>query len=240
MFVRGRSVLVCYCDRELRLRLTSNLPLCLAPDPTVTRLFLVRHGSTEANEHRPFVLQGCEIDGPLTPTGHGQAAEMAEFLVDVEFSAIYASPMLRALQTAAHCAEPRGLRVVPVESLKECRVGRWQGLSWDQIRERDPVECERFLADPARQPHPNGESYQDLLSRVAPAIDGILASHSGQNVLVVAHNMVNRAYLAHLLGIDLRFARRIRQTNCCVNIIHRGSEFTDVVTVNSVWHLSES
>ena len=221
------------------MRLTSNLPLCLPPDPTVTRLFLVRHGSTEANERRPFVLQGCEIDGPLTVIGQRQAAQLAEFLACVEFSAIYASPMFRALQTAACCAEPRGLSVVPIDSLKECRVGRWQGLSWDQIRERDPGECERFLADPAREPHPGGESYQELLARVAPAIDGILAAHTGKNVLVVAHNMVNRAYLAHLLGIDLRFARRIRQSNCCINIIHRSSEFTDVVTVNSVWHLAD-
>ncbi len=186
------------------------------------------------------MLQGCEIDGPLTPTGQRQAAELARFLDGVEFSAIYASPMIRALQTVAHCAESRGLSVVPVESLKECRVGSWQGLSWDQIRERDPEKCERFLADPAREPHPNGESYQELLARVVPAIDQILAAHPGRNVLVVAHNMVNRAYLAHLLGIDLRFARRIRQTNCCVNIIHRGSEFTDVVTVNSVWHLTDT
>ena len=186
------------------------------------------------------MLQGSEIDGPLTVNGQRQAAQLAEFLAPVELSAIYTSPMIRASQTAACCAESRGLSVAPLDSLKECRVGRWQGLSWDQIRERDPVECERFLADPAREPHPGGESYQDLLARVAPAIDGILAAHTGKNVLVVAHNMVNRAYLAHLLGIDLRFARRIRQTNCCINIIHRSSEFTDVVTVNSVWHLTET
>ena len=229
-----------HCDTELRLRLPSNLPLSLPPDSTVTRLFLVRHGSTEANERRPFVLQGGEIDGPLTLTGQRQAAQVAEFLADVEFSAIYASPMLRAMQTAAHCAGPRDLSIVPVDSLRECRVGRWQGLSWDQIRELDPLECERFLADPAGESHPGGESYQDLLARVAPAIDGMLAAHPGKNVLVVAHNMVNRAYLANLLGIDLRFARRIRQTNCCINIIHRGREFTDVVTVNSVWHLADT
>lgn len=206
----------------------------------MTRLFLVRHGSTDANERRPFVLQGSEIDGPLTVTGQRQAVQLAEFLTAVEFSAIYASPMFRALQTADRCAEPRGLSVVPIDSLKECRVGRWQGLSWDQIRERDPTECERFLADPGREPHPGGESYQDLLARVAPAFDGILAAHPGKNVLVVAHNMVNRAYLAHLLGIDLRFARRIRQSNCCINIIHCGNEFTDVLTVNSVWHLTDT
>lgn len=216
-----------------------NLPFCFPPESTVTRLFLVRHGSTDANERRPFVLQGSEIDGPLTVTGQRQAAQLADFLRAVEFSAIYASPMYRALQTAARCAEPRSLSVIPIESLKECSVGSWQGLSWNQIRERDAVNCERFLSDPARERHPEGESYQQLLDRVAPAIDGILAAHPGKNILVVAHNMVNRAYLSYLLGIDLRLARRIRQSNCCINVIHRRAELTEVMTVNSVWHLDD-
>ena len=219
---------------------TATPELCRPPDARVTRLFLVRHGSTEANERKPFVLQGSEIDTPLTTKGWQQAREVAAFLREVEFSAIYASPMIRAQQTASLCAVPRQMEVRAVESLKECSVGRWQGLSWDEIRTRDPVEVQRFLANPARERHPGGESYEDVLARVAPALNDILAAHSGQNVLVVAHNMVNRAYLANLLGIDLSHARRIRQTNCCVNVIHRSAELTDVVTVNSIWHLTES
>ena len=219
---------------------TATPELCRPPDARVTRLFLVRHGSTEANERKPFVLQGSEIDTPLTTKGWQQAREVAAFLREVEFSAIYASPMIRAQQTASLCAVPRQMEVRAVESLKECSVGRWQGLSWDEIRTRDPDEVQRFLANPARERHPGGESYEDELARVAPALNDILAAHSGQNVLVVAHNMVNRAYLANLLGIDLSHARRIRQTNCCVNVIHRSAELTDVVTVNSIWHLTES
>ena len=219
---------------------TATPELCRPPDARVTRLFLVRHGSTEANERKPFVLQGSEIDTPLTTKGWQQAREVAAFLREVEFSAIYASPMIRAQQTASLCAVPRQMEVRAVESLKECSVGRWQGLSWDEIRTRDPDEVQRFLANPARERHPGGESYEDVLARVAPALNDILAAHSGQNVLVVAHNMVNRAYLANMLGIDLSHARRIRQTNCCVNVIHRSAELTDVVTVNSIWHLIES
>ena len=219
---------------------TATSELCRPPDARVTRMFLVRHGSTEANERKPFVLQGSEIDTPLTTKGWQQARELAAFLREVEFSAVYASPLIRAQQTASLNADPRAITIRPVEALKECRVGRWQGLSWDEIRARDPVEVERFLANPARERHPGGESYEDVLARVAPALNEILATHAGQNVLVVAHNMVNRAYLSHLLGIDLTLARRVRQTNCCVNIIHRSAEMTDVVSVNSIWHLTES
>lgn len=209
------------------------------PPRDVSRLFLVRHGSTEANERHPFVLQGCEMDGSLTELGRRQAASLAWFLEATRFSAVYSSPMQRAVETASIVSAHRDCEIVPVPALRECSVGQWEGLSWDQIRERSPVECERFLADPANEPHPGGESYRDLLSRVGPAIDDLLDRHRGENVLVVAHNMVNRVYLAGLLGVELRHARRIRQMNCCVNVIQRDSKVTDAITINSVWHLDD-
>jgi broad specificity phosphatase PhoE len=214
-----------------------NSPLYRSPATGVTRLFLVRHGSTEANERQPFLLQGCELNGPLTEAGQRQAAALAGFLANVEFSAIYSSPLRRASETAAAIARLHSRSVELIDDLKECSVGRWEGMSWDQIRQRDPDHCERFLADPASERHPGGESYRDLLSRVGPVFDELLVRHVGQNLLVVAHNMVNRVYLANLLGIDLRHARRIRQMNCCVNVLEYGRDMTEAITINSVWHL---
>jgi broad specificity phosphatase PhoE len=55
----------------------------------------------------------------------------------------------------------------------------------------------------------------------------------------VAHNIVNRVYLADLLGIELRRAKDLRQQNACVNLISSDDHLTQVVTMNSVFHLSE-
>jgi broad specificity phosphatase PhoE len=210
-----------------------------APPRDVTRLFLVRHGSTAANERLPFVLQGCEIDGPLTETGLRQAGALARHLRDFEIHAIYTSPLLRARQTAAAVAEGRSVDVVSVPELRECSVGRWEGMAWEVIRTQHPDEYERFFADPVSTPHPGGESYRDVLERAAPAIDAILTRHAGQNVVVVAHNMLNRVYLAEYVGIDLKHARRLRQANCCINLLHHRAGKTELVTLNSVLHLDE-
>ncbi len=214
--------------------------LSVPPTGNAARLYLARHGSTAANERRPFVLQGCEMNDPLTELGKRQASALADFLNHVDFTAIYSSPMHRALETAQQIASLRNLPVEQHDGLRECSVGRWEGLSWDQIREADSELCERFLANPADIPHPGGESFRELLARVLPAINEILSRHKNQNVLVVAHNLVNRVYIAHLLGIDLRFARRLRQANCCINVIHHSDDATEVVTLNSIWHLNRT
>lgn len=211
-------------------------PLREPPPPGVTRLFLIRHGSTEANERRPFVLQGCEIDGPLTELGRQQSRSVAAALSAFRVQAIYASSLRRAVETAEFIAEPHGLDVTAVRDLRECSVGQWEGKSWDQIRDADPAGHEHFFADPVHRSHPGGESYSDVLQRVEPAMQEILERHAGQNVVVVAHNLVNRVYLAGYVGIELKHARKLRQMNCCINLLHHYQGATELVTLNSVLH----
>lgn len=214
-------------------------PFDQPPTTVLSRIFLVRHGATEHNIRRPFVLQGCEIDGPLTETGRRQAAALTNALSSVQLTAIYSSPMQRALETVGQIAAARSLDIQTVEALRECHVGRWAGLSWEQIREREPELVAKFLANPDIEKHPDGESYLDLQARVVPAFNAIVARHPGQNILIMAHNMVNRVLLATLLEMDLRHARKIRQTNCCVNVLQHSEAGTDITTINSIWHLEE-
>lgn len=211
-------------------------PLREPPPPGVTRLFLIRHGSTDANERRPFVLQGSEINGPLSDLGKVQAQSVADYLQQFPLQAVYASSMVRAVQTAEFIAAHHGLGVSPVHDLRECSVGAWEGKSWEQIREEDPEGHEHFFADPVNRPHPRGESYSDVLNRVQPAMTTILERHAGENIAVVAHNLVNRVYLAQFVGIELKHARKLRQMNCCVNLLHHYQGETELVTLNSVLH----
>jgi broad specificity phosphatase PhoE len=53
----------------------------------------------------------------------------------------------------------------------------------------------------------------------------------------VAHNVVNRAILADLMGLDLRLAPRLHQGNACVNLIRRRPSRTDLITLNALFHI---
>lgn len=205
----------------------------------MTRLFLIRHGATSANEMRPYVLQGSELDYPLSAAGEAQAATVGNFLKYFKLAAVYSSPLCRAVQTATAIAERQGKTVETISALRECSVGRWEGLSWEIIRDQHPEEHARFFDNPVDVPHPGGESYGDVLKRARPAIDDLLNRHAGENVAIVAHNMLNRVVLAELAGIELRHARRLKQTNACINLLEVRDGTLSLVSLNSVLHLDE-
>jgi broad specificity phosphatase PhoE len=209
-----------------------------APSAT-THLFLVRHGATSANERQPYVLQGKGVDLPLSENGERQAAAVGRLLAEFRIHQVFASPLVRARQTAAEIASPHGLSVNTIDALHECDVGEWEGLDWDTIHQRDPEAAREFLDRPGDHPYLGGESYRDTLDRVRPAICGLLERCVGQNIVIVAHNVVNRVFLAHLLGTDLNQAKGIPQSNGAVNFLRYQNAQTVVTSLNSVLHLDE-
>ena len=203
----------------------------------VTYLILVRHGATEANEQRPYILQGDGIDMNLSETGRQQAKAVGEFLAKYPLDAIHASTMKRAIETAESIAGHHNLPVETHPELKEADVGTWEGLDWGTIMERDPEEHARFFENPAENPYLGGESYNDVHARASSKLDELIDRYRGKAIAVVAHNVVNRALLAPILGVDMRYAKEIAQANTGINILKNDGERTKVVTLNSFFHL---
>lgn len=202
-------------------------------------VYLIRHGATEANERRPYILQGRGINGPLSERGQAQADAVATFLADHRVDAVYCSELVRACQTAERVAAAHRLTPQTVADLGEVDVGRWEGMSWNVIREEFPEAYEAFMADCMQNPYLEGESYADVGQRTLPALEEILTRHPGQTVAVVAHNVVNRVCLGRLLDLSTQRIRTLKQSNCCINVIERDeSGATSVVTLNSRFHLA--
>jgi broad specificity phosphatase PhoE len=210
--------------------------MTLTAESDVTWLYLVRHGATEANLRTPYILQGHAIDLPLSPDGEEQSRAVAALLRQFPMTRVFSSSMLRARQTAEAIARELGMAARVEPDLQECDVGIWEGLDWGTIRQRFPEAHARFVANPAEVPYLNGESYGDVLRRAKPVIESLLDRHAGEHIAVVAHNVVNRAYLADLMGLDLRRAPQIAQGNGCVNLVRRRAGRSEVVTLNAVFH----
>ncbi len=202
----------------------------------VTWLYLVRHGATEANQRVPYILQGHAIDLPLSRDGEAQSRAVAALLKQFPITRVFSSSMLRARQTAETIARELGVDARTMADLQECDVGVWEGLDWGTIRERYPEAHARFVANPGEIPYLGGESYGDVLRRAKPVLESLLDRHIGAHVAVVAHNVVNRAFLADLMGLDLRRAPQISQGNGCVNLVRRRAGQSEVITLNAVFH----
>jgi broad specificity phosphatase PhoE len=202
-----------------------------------TTLYLLRHGATEANLARPPWLQGRRVDAPLARLGVRQAEATRDFLAVRPIDVCYCSPLLRAVQTATIVAAPHGLSPQPLEALTECDVGNWEGLDWQAIRYFDAEGYRRFLNNPATFGYPGGESFADVRNRVSVALELLLTKHAGHAILAVAHHVVNRIYLAGLLGLGPEQAHGVTLDNCGISVVVRDGEETSVTTLNAAFHL---
>lgn len=164
------------------------------------KIYFVRHGESEANVLREFSISSTRH--PLTANGVAQANALAFHMADKHISAIYSSPVLRAVQTANILGSSLGLEVQLANELSEWSVGELEGTrdqdGWDR---HTRVQEDWFIRHNDTSKIPGGESYLEIQARFMPFIDRILLKHHGQshNLVLVAHGGLYVAMLPLLL-----------------------------------------
>jgi alpha-ribazole phosphatase len=165
-----------------------------------TLIYLLRHGEVVLAETRRFI---GHLDAPLSPRGERESRAQAARLASVDLAAVFTSDLTRARRTGEIVGAPHGLAPVTLPALREMAMGRWEGLTADEIRRREPDAFGEWMARIGEFPFPEGESVPDLLARAWPAFEAIVAAHEGRAVAVVAHGGTNRAILCAALGLPL-------------------------------------
>ncbi|MBU0703329.1 MAG: histidine phosphatase family protein [Chloroflexi bacterium] len=169
----------------------------------MTRLFLIRHGRSTWNAERR--IQG-RADPPLDEVGQEQARRLAERLRDDPPVALYTSPQRRAQETADIIGQALGISVAPDERLREYDVGDITGLTWKQVEEQYPDVARRWTEASEDFTLPGEEGRAPFRTRVAAALDEIIARHVEETIGVVAHGGTLGTYLNHLIGLPSRFS----------------------------------
>lgn len=143
------------------------------------------------------------LDVPLSAGGEAQCAAQARRLAALRVDAVYSSDLERARRSGEIIGAPHGLTPMPVPALREMAMGRWEGLTAEEIREREPEAFRNWMSRVGEFPFPEGESVPDLIARAGPAFDRIVAGAAGGAVVIVAHGGTNRALLCRALGLPL-------------------------------------
>ena len=187
-------------------------------------VFLLRHGQTAWNEDNNRYCGRTDI--PLTEKGLRQAQAVRDQLKDITFSGVYASPLERAYMTAGIAS---GADVIKDDRLIEADFGNWERKTKEEFIEEDPLLWTNWMTDPAiHRAGGTGETGMEIVTRVDDFFRELMLWHSSGNVLVAAHNGVNRLYLAYKLGMPLRNYRMLVQDNASVTVFTLSSkgEFT--------------
>lgn len=197
----------------------------------MTKVHLIRHGETVDSDSRRY--KG-HIDVPLSENGIEQVKRAALYLREnTEFNAIYCSNLSRALNTAEIIAGPFGLKPVIHNGLKERGFGVWEGMSFDEIKEKWPDAFASWAENPVKFSPMGGESTLDVRARAMKAFNELVSKHSGDSIAIVAHGGINRVILCELLGIPLENIFRIEQEFAALNIIELW-DYPVVKTMNYV------
>jgi probable phosphoglycerate mutase len=192
---------------------------------TTTRLLLVRHGATSATAEDRF---SGSTAAELSEEGRWQAARLGERLSGHDLTAVYSSPLSRALETARIVAGHCDLEPVVRDGLREIGHGHWEGMKREDVERQFAGEYAAWEADPFTFAPAGGESGVAVLARALPVIREIVTAHSGSQVVVVSHKATLRLVLSSLLGFDARGYRdRLEQSPACLNVI----DFKDPVRV---------
>lgn len=190
------------------------------------RIVLMRHGAVDyfAPDGTPLESRGV----PLSAAGRlqAQAAGAAFARHGVRFDHAVCSGLPRTVETARRALDAAGQGALAIETqaeLAEIRGGAITEIAQDRVEAAftrtftatGDVEGLRFLG---------GESIGEMLDRVMPAFDALLARDDWDCLLLVLHGGVNRAILSRALAGRRAFFGRFEQSPGCINIVDVGPE----------------
>jgi probable phosphoglycerate mutase len=161
------------------------------------RFLFVRHGRT------PWNVQGrVQGGGGLDEVGRAQAVALGERLSSEPISAIYASPALRARQTATAVARRHGLKVRQRSLLRDMDYGKIAGALLSDAEARYPGLVKRWRTRPDTVQFEGGDSLDDLRRRIQRFIRETVTAHGSGTVLAATHDSPVRVAASLALGID--------------------------------------
>ncbi|MBI3478807.1 MAG: histidine phosphatase family protein [Nitrosomonadales bacterium] len=179
-----------------------------------TRICFIRHGETDWNATKR--IQG-QADIPLNETGRAQAQAMALNVAHDEFSAVYSSDLIRAVDTAQMVAVRRGLEIHQLPQLRERHFGIFQGITADEGARRYAQAYAHYKARDVDYDFETGESLRDFARRVYEAVELMTRHHRNQAIVAICHAGVLDIVYRKATGRPLQAPRDFPIRNCALN-----------------------
>ncbi len=174
-------------------------------------LFFIRHAET--NMAGTF----CgHLDPEINARGLLQLEELLRRIRMEDIGAVYTSDLLRARTTARAIAEAFAVECYVSSALREISFGQWEGLTWEQIEQRDSAYSSRWIMEYPSLPAPDGEDFQDFERRVLRKVRSLSmkAETKRRSIAVVTHAGVLRTVLTKVHGNSQELAWEQTRSYC--------------------------
>jgi 2,3-bisphosphoglycerate-dependent phosphoglycerate mutase len=208
----------------------------MSEDQQATRILAIRHGETEWNVDGR--IQG-QLDVPLNAMGRWQVHRLALAVADEQIAAIYSSDLLRAFETAQAVARGSGQAIATDTGLRERGFGTFEGMSFDEVRQRWPEMSDRWRRrDPEFGP-PGGETLNQFYARSVATATRLAALHPGDTIALIAHGGVMDCLYRAASRLALDAPRSWQLGNAAINrLLYTPQGFT-LVGWSDDYHLDD-
>jgi len=197
--------------------------------PGATTLVLARHGETAHTSAKRFSGGLAGDDPTLSEAGVAQVRATGAWLsASGRYDALVTSPVRRTAESAAVLAPLLGLEPAEEPGVAEMEFGRWDGLTFAEVRERYPDEMSAWLGD-LGVPAGGGESFRDVERRVLAARDRLVEAHRGRTVVVVSHVTPIKILVAHAVGAPLDAVYRLELAPAAICVVARYPDDRDTL-----------
>lgn len=202
------------------------------------RLWLVRHGETDANVAG---LYSGHAPTSLTARGIDQAKTLATLLRNVPVDHVLCSELERARHTTQLVLAERNLQPRIMPELNEMFFGDWEMRHHRDLAREDAENYALWCNDWQNATPTNGESFQAFSQRVERFIARLADYKDGQNLLVVSHQGVLSVLIARLLSMPAASMWHFRVEQGCWSALDFCDNFAVLKVLNSraVWREGE-
>ncbi len=180
-------------------------------------------------------MQG-QREQALNATGQAQVEALAQALCDVSIDVIYSSDLERALATAQAINTAHHLPIETDKRLREFSLGKFEGLTPDELRRRYPQDFDAWRADRSRATH-GGET----VAQVAARVDTLLAEIErslAKTIVIVGHGGPLRVMICNALQLPEAKYWRFRLDNAGIAELERSQNHWLLIRHNDMAHLS--
>lgn len=199
------------------------------------KLILVRHAITEDNK-------GCKlsghIDSILSEEGKKQIKDLNKFLQLEKIDKIYTTTSSRTKYTVEEIAQERNIEIIEKDTLKEISFGDFEGLDFNEIKDRYPDEFQKMIDEGYNYRYPNGESLVDSYNRVVKEIKDIVNNNDNKNILICSHGGTIRNILTYLISNSYNYHWNFRIDNCSVTTLEIDDGFAVINNMNNTSFLN--
>jgi broad specificity phosphatase PhoE len=161
------------------------------------RIVLVRHGETDGESSIRF--HGA-TDVGLSAEGLEQMERAAREVRGERIDLVVASPLRRSWRGAWIVGG--GMPVVLERDFREVHFGRWEGLTAEEIKARDPILFADWVSGAGGFGYPEGESREEFTARIGRGVERLLTTQA-RSALLALHKGVIRVIVEQLTGEPL-------------------------------------